>query len=56
MHIVFTSLVRNVRLACYHSVQNTLSFSSLSNIVKIKIHKSVIVLFYCTGVKLGLVH
>ena len=39
--------------ACYHSVQNTLSSSLFSKKIKIKIHRTVICLLFCMGVKIG---
>jgi hypothetical protein len=39
--------------ACYHSVQNLLSFSLLSRSVKIKIYRTIIVAVVYMGVKLG---
>jgi hypothetical protein len=38
--------------ACYHSVQNLLS-SSISNNLRIRIYRIVILLLFCMGVKLG---
>jgi hypothetical protein len=38
---------------CYHSVQNLLSFSLLSKILKIKIHRNIIFLLFCIGVKVS---
>jgi hypothetical protein len=40
--------------ACYHSVQNHLSSSLLFKHLKIKIHRTIILLSFCMGVKLGL--
>jgi hypothetical protein len=40
--------------ACYHSVQNLLSSHLLSKTVNIKIYKSIIWLWFCMRVKLGL--
>jgi hypothetical protein len=42
--------------ACYHSVQDLVSYSLLSKNTKIKIYRTVIVLLFCMGVKLGLSH
>jgi hypothetical protein len=42
--------------ACYLSVQDLLSYSLLSKDTKIKIYRTVIVLLFCVGVKLGLSH
>ena len=43
--------------ACYHSVQNVLSYSLLSKNIKIKIYSTVILpVPFCTGVKLGCSH
>jgi len=39
--------------ACYHSVQNLLSSRLLSKNVKIKIYRTIILLLFCMGVKLG---
>jgi len=39
--------------ACYHLVQNLLSFSLLSENLKIKIYRTVLCLLFCMGVKLG---
>jgi hypothetical protein len=44
------------RNACYHSVQDLVSYSLLSKYTKIKIYRTVIVLLFCMGVKLGLSH
>ena len=38
--------------ACCHSVQNVVSYSLLSKIIKIKIYRTVILLVFCMGVKL----
>jgi hypothetical protein len=42
--------------ACYHSVQDLLSSSLLSKDTKVKIHRTVILLLFCMGVRLGLSH
>jgi hypothetical protein len=42
------------RNACYHSVQDLVSYSLLSKYTKIKIYRTVILLLFCMGVKLGL--
>jgi hypothetical protein len=42
--------------ACYHSMQNLLSSTLLSKNIKIKIHRSIILLLFCKSVKLGLSH
>ena len=39
--------------ACYHSVQNLLSSRLLSKNLKIKIYRTIILLLFCMGVKLG---
>jgi hypothetical protein len=39
--------------ACYHSVQNILSSSSLSKNLKIKVQRNNILPVVCMGVKLG---
>jgi hypothetical protein len=39
---------------CYHSVQNLLSSRLLSKNLKIRIYKTIILLWFCTGVKLVL--
>ena len=39
--------------ACYHSVQNLLSSRLLSKNLKIKIYRTIILLVFCMGVKLG---
>ena len=39
--------------ACYHSVQNLLSSRLLSKNLKIKKYRTIIVLLFCMGVKLG---
>jgi hypothetical protein len=44
------------RNACYHSVQDLVSYSLLSKNTKIKIYRTVILLLFCMGVKLGLSH
>jgi hypothetical protein len=41
------------QLDCYHSVQNLVSFSLLSNNIRIKIHRTKILPVVCMGVKLG---
>jgi hypothetical protein len=38
--------------ACYHSVQNLLSFHLLSKNIKIRIHKTIIFLWFCMSAKL----
>jgi ribosomal protein S2 len=40
--------------ACYHSVQNLLSSRLLSKNIKIRIYKSIILLWFCMGEKLRL--
>jgi hypothetical protein len=40
--------------ACYHSVQNLLSSRLLFKNIKFRIHKTIILLWFCIGVKLGL--
>jgi hypothetical protein len=42
--------------ACYHSVQNRLSSSLLSKNIKINIYRTIILLVFCMGVKLGRLH
>jgi hypothetical protein len=42
--------------ACYHSVQNLLSYSLLSKNSKIQVHKTIILSVFCMGVKLGCSH
>jgi hypothetical protein len=42
--------------ACYHSVQDLVSYSLLSKNTKIKIYRTVILPVFCMGVKLGLSH
>ena len=42
--------------ACYHSVQNILFSNLLSKNLKIKIHRTIIRLLFCMGVKLGRLH
>jgi len=42
--------------ACYHSVRNLLSSSLLSNNLKIKMYRTIILLVVCVGVKLGRAH
>jgi hypothetical protein len=44
------------RNACYHSVQDLVSYSLLYKNTKIKIYRTVILLLFCVGVKLGLSH
>jgi hypothetical protein len=44
------------RNACYHSVQDLVSYSLLSKDTNIKIYRTVIVLLFCMGVELGLSH
>jgi hypothetical protein len=45
------------RNACYHSVQDLLSSSLLSENTKIKIYRSIILpVFFCMDVRLGLSH
>jgi hypothetical protein len=39
--------------ACYHSVQSLLSSCLLSQNLKIRIYKTIILLWFCMGVKLG---
>jgi len=39
--------------ACYHSVQNLLFSRLLSKNLKIKIYRTIILLLFCMGVKLG---
>jgi len=39
--------------ACYYSVQNLLYSRLLSKNLKIKIHRTLILLLFCMGVKLG---
>jgi len=39
--------------ACYYSVQNLLSSSLLSKMLKIKIYRTIILPVVCMGVKLG---
>jgi len=38
--------------ACYHLMQNLLSSNLLSKNLKIKIHRAIILLLFCMGVKL----
>ena len=38
---------------CYHSVRNLLSSSLLSKNIKIKMYRTVILLLFCVGLKLG---
>jgi hypothetical protein len=38
---------------CFHSIKYFLSFRLLSKIVKIKIYKTIILLWFCMGVKHG---
>jgi len=53
------SIVREIKSrlrsgnACYHSVQNLLAFRLLSQNLKIKISRTIILLLFCMGVKLG---
>ena len=42
--------------ACYHSVQNLLSYRLLSKKLKIKIYRTKFCLLFCMGVKLGRRH
>jgi hypothetical protein len=42
--------------ACYHSVQNLLSYSLLTKNKKIKIHRNIILRVLCMGVKTGRFH
>jgi hypothetical protein len=42
--------------ACYHSVQNALSFSLLFKNIKIKIYRTIILPVVCMGVKLDRSH
>ena len=42
--------------ACYHSEQNLLPASLLSKNIKIKIYRTIILLLFCMGVKLGCSH
>jgi hypothetical protein len=42
--------------ACYHSVQDLLSYSLLSKCTKIKIYRTIILLLFCMDVRLGLSH
>ena len=42
--------------ACYYSVQNLLSSSLLTKKLKIKIYRTIILLLFCMGVKLGHLH
>ena len=39
--------------ACYYSVQNLLSSTLLSKNLKIKIYRTIILLWFCMGVKPG---
>jgi hypothetical protein len=39
--------------SCYHSVQNRLSSSLLSNNIKIEVHRTIIVRAFSMGVKYG---
>jgi hypothetical protein len=41
---------------CYHSVQSLLSSSWLSRNVKINVYRTIILPFFCMGVKLGRSH
>ena len=43
-------------IICYHSVQNLLSSTLPSTNIKIKIYRTVILLLFCMGVKLGISH
>jgi hypothetical protein len=57
--LIYEKITRRLNLgnACHHSVQNVLSSCLLSENVKIRIYKSIIlpvVLYFCIGVKLGL--
>jgi UDP-galactopyranose mutase len=40
--------------SCYHSVQNLLSSRLLSKNTKIRIYRTIILLLFCMGMKLGL--
>ena len=42
--------------ACYHSMQNLLSSGLLSKNIKIKIYRTIILSFFCMGLKLGCSH
>ena len=42
--------------SCYHSLQNLLSCSLVSKNLKIKIYRTIILLLFYMGVKLGLSH
>jgi len=42
--------------ACYHAVQNLLSSSLLSKIIKINIYKTIVLPYFCVGVKFGRSH
>ena len=42
--------------ACHHSMQNLLSSSLLSKILKINIYRTIFCLLFCMGVKLGRPH
>jgi hypothetical protein len=42
--------------ACYHLVQNLLSSTVISENIKIKIRRTIILLGVCVGVKLGRSH
>jgi hypothetical protein len=44
------------RNACYHLVQDLVSYSLLSKNTKIKIYRTIILLLFCMGVRLGLSH
>jgi hypothetical protein len=44
----------NLGNACYHSVQSLLSSRLLSRKLKVNIYRTIILLSFCTGVKLGL--
>jgi hypothetical protein len=60
LHRYFCVYANSCRLksgnACYHSMQNLLSSSSLLKNVKIKIYRTIILLFLYMGVKLGRWH
>jgi hypothetical protein len=42
--------------ACYHSVQNLLSYRLLSKNLRSKIYRTIVYLLFCMGVKLGRSH
>ena len=44
------------RNACYHSVQNILSYSLVPKDIKVNIYRTVILPVFCMGVKLGRSH